>query len=59
MADKYPSISPYNYCMWNPVKLVDPDGMKFDTVSQKEVDKLKTTAFRNWCKGIGILAAGD
>ena len=26
MMDKYPSISPYNYCMWNPVKLVDPDG---------------------------------
>ena len=26
MADKYPSISPYNYCAWNPVKLVDPDG---------------------------------
>ena len=25
-ADKYPSISPYNYCMWNPMKLVDPDG---------------------------------
>ena len=27
MADKYPSISPYNYCVWNPIKLVDPDGM--------------------------------
>jgi RHS repeat-associated protein len=26
MADKYPSISPYAYCVWNPVKLVDPDG---------------------------------
>ncbi len=26
MMDKYPNISPYNYCMWNPVKLVDPDG---------------------------------
>ena len=26
MADKYPNISPYAYCMWNPVKLVDPDG---------------------------------
>ena len=26
MADKYPSISPYAYCIWNPVKLVDPDG---------------------------------
>jgi len=26
MADKYPSISPYTYCAWNPIKLVDPDG---------------------------------
>lgn len=30
MADKYPSISPYAYCAWNPVKLVDPNGMEFD-----------------------------
>ncbi len=29
MADKYPSISPYVYCAWNPVKLVDPDGREF------------------------------
>lgn len=28
MADKYPNLSPYNYCAWNPVKLVDPDGME-------------------------------
>ena len=26
MMDKYPSVSPYSYCIWNPVKLVDPDG---------------------------------
>ena len=26
MAGKYPSISPYNYCIWNPTKLVDPNG---------------------------------
>lgn len=26
MADKYPCISPYAYCAWNPVKLVDSDG---------------------------------
>ena len=27
MADKYPSISPYNYCVWNPIKLVDSEGL--------------------------------
>ena len=26
MADKYPSISPYAYCAWNPIKLVDQSG---------------------------------
>ena len=25
MADKYPNISPYAYCNWNPVMLVDTD----------------------------------
>ena len=35
MADKYPSVSPYAYCHWNPIKLVDFDGQE-----DWEVDKL-------------------
>ena len=27
MTDKYPNISSYAYCAWNPVKMVDPDGL--------------------------------
>lgn len=30
MADKYPGISPYAYCHWNPLKLVDRTGMCAD-----------------------------
>jgi hypothetical protein len=26
LADKYPNISAYAYCAWNPVILVNPDG---------------------------------
>ena len=36
MADKYPSISPYAYCVWNPVKLVDPDGRDVEIVKDDE-----------------------
>lgn len=36
MSDKYPSLSPYAYCAWNPVKLVDPDGM--DTIVSIDIN---------------------
>ena len=39
MADKYPSISPYAYCAWNPVKLVDPDGREFDPATEEKYIK--------------------
>ena len=43
LADKYPSISPYAYCAWNPVKLVDPDGREINPVYTREGDYLGET----------------
>ena len=40
MADKYPSISPYAYCAWNPVKLVDSDGRDFDPTMEEYANKV-------------------
>ena len=41
MVDKYPSISPYAYCAWNPVKLVDPDGREWDPASLEIINKFR------------------
>ena len=32
MMDKYPGISPYTYCNFNPIALVDPDGMTWKDI---------------------------
>ena len=29
MVDKYPNISPYAYCCWNPIIFVDPEGKEY------------------------------
>ncbi|MBQ3946295.1 MAG: hypothetical protein II670_11920, partial [Alphaproteobacteria bacterium] len=44
MADKYPSISPYAYCSWNPVKLVDPNGEDDNPVYNYQGDYLGCTS---------------
>ncbi len=44
MADKYPNISPYAYCAWNPVKLVDPDGR--DVVLSESAQKIHEKYYR-------------
>ena len=43
MADKYPNISPYAYCGWNPVRLVNPDGRDIEIVKD---DENKTVSIR-------------
>lgn len=41
MAGKYPNISPYAYCAWNPVKIVDPDGCKIHFYDDLTAVKIK------------------
>ena len=44
MADKYPSISSYAYCAWNPLKLVDPDGRDFEIIINHKDNTIKICA---------------
>jgi hypothetical protein len=41
LLDKYPYISPYAYCAWNPVKNIDPDGMYFDEANEIIAQKIE------------------
>ena len=47
MADKYPSLSPYNYCAWNPMKLVDPMGDTCKFASQEDEEYVKQLLDKN------------
>ena len=41
LFDKYPSISPYAYCNWNPVKYIDPDGRYFDEANEQIAQRIE------------------
>lgn len=49
LSDKYPGISPYSYCAWNPVKLVDPDGN--EAMDNDDWYKNKETGAVLWQEG--------
>ena len=38
LSDKYPQISPYAYCAWNPMKYVDPNGKEWLDIDGNQID---------------------
>ena len=52
ISDKYPEISPYNYCHWNPIKKIDIHGL-FDT------EKSAQKAHKKAVKKLGPDRVGD
>ena len=42
MANKYPSISPYAYCAWNPITHIDPDGRNDSIILHGDVQSRKS-----------------
>jgi hypothetical protein len=44
LSDKYPNISPYAYCAWNPVVLTDPDGRKIVIVDPESGKRISYSA---------------
>lgn len=57
MADKYPGMSPYSYCVNNPVKLVDPDGEEISPIYDKWGNLLGTDD--QGLKGKAIVMDGE
>lgn len=59
MMDKYPRISPYCYCMWNPVVLVDPDGnFPWDVHVKIVSDALNNKRFDSYATKIILFGTG-
>ena len=53
-ADKYPSMSPYNYCASNPVKLLDLDGREIDLSELKEQSRVRLVKCLSVLTGLSL-----
>ena len=52
LCEKYYWITPYAYCMNNPVKFVDPDGREVKSVFNRETQKLYIMDLDHYKKGL-------
>ena len=43
LAEKYPGLSPYNYCLNNPLKFIDPNGQYASTYTDEDGNVTKIT----------------
>ena len=50
LAEKYPEVSPYVYCIQNPVKFVDPDGRDWVEAKNGEITWRKDVNSKNHSK---------
>ena len=57
LADKYPSISSFAYCLNNPVKLIDPNGMEVEISGDAQKDYYKQV--KAGAKALGISVKMD
>jgi RHS repeat-associated protein len=55
MSDKYPSMSPYNYCEYNPVIYIDPNGKEKINALDPSTNAHAYKGIRHYTRNIGVV----